>query len=411
MQYIFIFCWILLSNLSTAQVPESYQLYTVTNQDKSLWAICQRHQVSIEAVQTLNQLEDSIIRVGQQLKIPNSPTQSVAYLNHTTNKKDKSLWRICQRYDVELEQVQALNQLSSTTIQVGQTLKIPADHLLIHTVNRQDKSLWRICQNYAIDLKALKTFNQKRNNVIRRGERLLIPKKWLASPSKTPINTKSLFSIQQLQSKFPFRLKKNFSINPSTSIVAQHKIDSTTLKKLLPNKQLSPTNSYYYHSIEHPFLLDFTTFDYLTATQQTQATAGYSYDFVSIIEVDHQNHRLEIIPIFLYKNHFGDVEPYFGKPKIGTVACCDNAHPLAYYQKTLQKESYAHSKLLTPSILQYTEVHTYLQGLRRDQVDSSIVILQLETIDIPSFIDIEIYKNGQKIETFHRHRRREKLGY
>ena len=411
MQYVFVFCWILLSNLSTAQVNEGYRLYTVNDQDKSLWAICQRHQVSVEAVQTLNQLEDSVIRVGQQLKLPNSSAASVSYFNHTTSKKDKSLWRICQRYDVELEQVQALNQLSSTAIQVGQILKIPATHLLIHTVSRQDKSLWRICKNYKIDLKALKAFNQKKNNTIRRGERLLIPKKWLASTPKEPTNTESLFPIQHFQSKFPFRLKKYFSISPSTSITAQHKIDSATLKKLFSNKKLSPTSSYYYYSIEHPFLLDFATFDYLTATQQTKATAGYSYDFVSIIEFDHQSNRLEILPIFLYKNHFGDVEPYLGTPKIGSVACCDEAHPLAYYQKTLQKESYAHSKLLTPSILQYTEVHIYLQCPRRDQVDSSIVILQLETIDIPSFIDREVYKNGQKIETFKHHRRREKLGY
>ena len=40
------------------------------------------------------------------------------------------------------------------------------------------------------------------------------------------------------------------------------------------------------------------------------------------------------------------------------------------------------------------------------QVDSTILILQLETFDIPTLIDIEEYKNGKKIQAFIRTKRR-----
>ncbi|MCH2020929.1 MAG: LysM peptidoglycan-binding domain-containing protein [Saprospiraceae bacterium] len=422
------------------QTSIDHFLYSVTEEDKSLWGICQQHNVSVEEVTSLNQLSNYNIHPGLKIKIPKQTqiNNNKKSIQHIISKNDKSLWDICRKYAVIIDTIQKINGLSNNVIKIGEVLSIPIDHLILHTVTKSDKSLWRICKNYGIDLSDLKEFNRKENNIIRSGDRILIPKDWISeqeianNTSHNSIETlwqqlkKPVFELNLYHSKFPFKEKKEFRIDSNSlkTLNVTHKLGDEDYVKLYQqatqkssifynSPRYKTYNNLYFYSIEEPFMIDLNSLDYHPLSSQTDNNKynGYTYDFVTVIEVDTTRNSIEILPVFLYRNFFGNVEKYFGEPIKGAFSCCAKPHPLAHYSKTSKKEVIGFSTLINPYILKYTEVKKRFQDKNIIQVDSTILILQLETYDLPTLIDIEEYKNGKKIQGFIRAKRRKKLGY
>jgi len=94
--------------------------YTVQPGD-SLYLISQRFGVTIDQIRSSNQLTGNIIFVGQRLYIPTDMPIPITY----TVKSGDSLYIIAKRYNTIIESIMALNNLTSTNLRIGQTLKIP----------------------------------------------------------------------------------------------------------------------------------------------------------------------------------------------------------------------------------------------------------------------------------------------
>ena len=60
-----------------------------------------------------------MLMVGQTLKIPSNNS------NTYTVKAGDSLWNIANRYGITVNELKNLNGLSSNTLMIGQTLKLP----------------------------------------------------------------------------------------------------------------------------------------------------------------------------------------------------------------------------------------------------------------------------------------------
>lgn len=132
--------------------------YKVVKND-SLWAISKKYGVSISSLQKANSLSGNTIYVGQTLKIPsNSKTTSLkstaqtstgsktaavkaTATSSTTYKvaKGDTLWSIAKKYGVSVSALQKANNLSSSLIYIGQSLKL-ASSLTSYTTNGVTKS-------------------------------------------------------------------------------------------------------------------------------------------------------------------------------------------------------------------------------------------------------------------------------
>ena len=66
---------------------------------------------------------------------------------------------------------------------------------------------------------------------------------------------------------------------------------------------------------------------------------------------------------------------------------------------------------IQPSVLKYTEVIRRFDSTDRVRIDSTIHILQFESFDVPTLIDIEEYRDGQLKQAFIRTKRRKRIGY
>lgn len=113
--------------IPTQSSTATYTNYTVISGD-SLYAIASRFNTTVADIQRINGLTSSIIYVGQILKIPSVQTTTPTPTINTTTYKvvaGDSLWGIAVKYTTTVDKLKNLNNLTTTTIFVGQALVVP----------------------------------------------------------------------------------------------------------------------------------------------------------------------------------------------------------------------------------------------------------------------------------------------
>jgi membrane-bound lytic murein transglycosylase D len=99
--------------------------YTVRKGD-SLWLIAGRYNTTTKMIQSLNQLDSTLLSIGQVLKIPSGQTMASVIGDTQTYlvRKGDSPYLIAKRYNMDLSTFLELNGLTPrSTIFPGQVLK------------------------------------------------------------------------------------------------------------------------------------------------------------------------------------------------------------------------------------------------------------------------------------------------
>ncbi len=103
-------------------VPNTY----VVVKGDSLYTIGKKFGVSPEELMRFNNLSSNILQIGQVLKIPTKNEGIITPENITyTVVKGDSLYTISKKYGITVDELMRYNNLSSTSLQIGQILKIP----------------------------------------------------------------------------------------------------------------------------------------------------------------------------------------------------------------------------------------------------------------------------------------------
>lgn len=106
-------------NLNYVPVPgDNY--YTVVSGD-SLWSIAKKLGVTVNELKEANNLSNSLLSVGQILKIP---SQEIINESIYTVKSGDSLYKIAAANNTTVNELMKLNNLNSTLLSIGQTLKL-----------------------------------------------------------------------------------------------------------------------------------------------------------------------------------------------------------------------------------------------------------------------------------------------
>ena len=86
--------------------------------------IARKLNTSVAELKSLNNLTSNNLSIGQVLKTPSSNTENDNQITYTVVKGD-SLYKIAQKFNVTVQDLINLNNLTSTLLSVGQTLLIP----------------------------------------------------------------------------------------------------------------------------------------------------------------------------------------------------------------------------------------------------------------------------------------------
>ena len=129
------------AQLESGNLKDFERQHTVASGD-SLSGIAARYGVSMKQLQQHNNLRDTNVRIGQTIKIPggsapvasavtSQPVTRATYTPPAALPKQHrvvagdTLSRIASRYGVSVRALQRHNNMKSSTVRIGQTLKIP----------------------------------------------------------------------------------------------------------------------------------------------------------------------------------------------------------------------------------------------------------------------------------------------
>ena len=191
-------------NLSHVPIEEG-GYYTVKSGD-TLWSIAKKYGVSVSDLKNANGLTSSTLRLGQVLIIPVSieePPKDNVYIV----KKGDSLYKIAQNYDTTVSDIIKLNNLTNTTLIIGQTLQIPNSVINQNTyVVKSGDTLYKIAQENNTTVDELKRLNNLTSNTLSIGEELILPS---TTPSTYTVKSgDTLYKIAQENNTTVDELKK-----------------------------------------------------------------------------------------------------------------------------------------------------------------------------------------------------------
>ncbi len=194
--------------------------HTVQSGD-TLWGISRQYQISVDEIRRLNNMADSSLSLGQRLQVSvdspvygggNSAAASSPTTTFYTVQAGDSLWGISTKFNVSVNEIKALNNLSSNALSLGQQLRMsggssytaPIVAPTIQTnsptivkapvftprpsyVVQAGDSMWRVSQKVGVAVNDLKSINNLDSNILRIGQMLYLEEKPEVASQTAPV--------------------------------------------------------------------------------------------------------------------------------------------------------------------------------------------------------------------------------
>ena len=147
------------------------QTYIVQAGD-TLYGISKQFGISIADIVAENNLGTTVLKIGQVLKIPSIETTTLYIV-----KEGDTLYSISRKFNVSVDDIIRINNLNSNLIALGKELFIPVPgdggYLLYEVVSGD--TLYSISRKYNVDIQTIREINNLSNNNLSVGSILKIP--------------------------------------------------------------------------------------------------------------------------------------------------------------------------------------------------------------------------------------------
>ena len=162
--------------ISATKVDQPNEYYTVKKGD-TLYSIASSNNLTVQELKDLNNLTSNNLSIGQSLLIKKMPKENTNVTTYTVKSGD-TLYSIAKKYNTTVNAITTLNNLTSSTLSIGQTLKIP-----VSTQNSTEKTytvksgdtLYSIARKYNTTVSDLINRNNLKTSNLSIGQKLIIP--------------------------------------------------------------------------------------------------------------------------------------------------------------------------------------------------------------------------------------------
>lgn len=150
----------------------------IVKKGDTLWSIAKKYNLSVDKLKEINNLSSNNLSIGDILIIKEGNSNDVSNNEYYTVVKGDSLYSIAKKYGLSVDELKKQNNLSSNILSIGQKLIVnnPQTSDNKYIVKKGD-TLWSIANNYNVTVSELKNINNKTNNSLTIGEELIIPSK------------------------------------------------------------------------------------------------------------------------------------------------------------------------------------------------------------------------------------------
>ena len=192
-------------------------IYIVKKGD-TLYGIANKYGISVDELKAINNLTSNDLSVGQVLKIPEIIEDDVLNENIYIVKSGDTLYSIANKYGMSVQELKDLNKLTNNTLSIGQQLVVSeanAGTLDTYTVKAGD-TLYSIANKYGLTVNELKQLNNLTSDILSIGQVLNISNSNTSLPSNTYI-VKSGDSLYSIAKKYGITVDALKSANGKTS--------------------------------------------------------------------------------------------------------------------------------------------------------------------------------------------------
>ena len=175
----------------------------------TLYSIAQTNGTTVDAIKNANNLSSDSLQIGQTLTIPVGITAIPAQTNVTTYQvvSGDTLYSIATRNGTTVDGIKSANNLSSDMLQIGQTLTIPSDGASAPTQTNKTThqvvsgdTLYSIATRNGTTVDGIKKANNLSSDILQIGQTLTIPSDGESVPTQTNTTTHQVVSGDTLYS-------------------------------------------------------------------------------------------------------------------------------------------------------------------------------------------------------------------
>ena len=165
--------------------PTRQDTYIVQRGD-TLWNISKRFDTSVDEIKKLNNLNNNLLFVGQELKVPTYQTTTDTNVTYIVKKGD-TLYSIANANNVSVSDLKKYNNLTTDNLSIGQIIEIPESTSIItpsedEVINEESvyvveagDTLYSIAKKFNTTVDKLKEVNGIITDILSIGTSLVIP--------------------------------------------------------------------------------------------------------------------------------------------------------------------------------------------------------------------------------------------
>lgn len=209
------------------------KIYTIAKGD-SLYQIAKKYNTTVDELKKLNNLSSNNLTIGMKLKIPvsssttnNEETPSSTKTYTYQVKKGDTLYQIAKNNNTTVDAIKKLNNLSSNTLTIGSIIKLPSSNTSSNTseediyIVKSGDTLYQIAKNNNTTVDAIKKLNNLSSNTLTIGQTLLIPLPKEEYIIYTVIKGDSLYQIARKNNTTVDEIKKLNNLTTNTLTIGQ----------------------------------------------------------------------------------------------------------------------------------------------------------------------------------------------
>lgn len=237
-------CWIFVCFIMTTAFAGlmAQNINHHVNDEETLFSIAQQYEVTVQQLKKWNNLSGNKLSIGQTLIIEKQNEESAAF--HTV-KSDDTLFSISQQYGVSISDIRSWNDLQNSNLRVGEELVIQPQNnnstekgitasksssrsKEFYTVKSGD-TLFRIAQMHNMTVTDIKQINNLASNNIRVGQQLKIE-----TVGTTTVIDRYDFDPVRPDAYIRYELKQGMSL---TDLLAMFEMNKTEFNRLNPDNK------------------------------------------------------------------------------------------------------------------------------------------------------------------------------
>ena len=138
--------------------------YYIVQKGDTLYSISRKFNIPVDTLKQINNLTSNTISIGQKLYLQEQNNND--YDIYLVQKGD-SLYSISRKYNIPVNELIEINNLTNLTLQINQQLLVPKKEIEDNTyIVKKGDTLWSIAKNNNLTIDELKELNNLTNNTI-----------------------------------------------------------------------------------------------------------------------------------------------------------------------------------------------------------------------------------------------------